>query len=312
MKNPGTDGTFTRFPESSEAERPLRRRAEAALAVNTVVWGATFVLVKAALHDVSPILFLALRFSLATAALLLLFRGARKTPHAWKTIRAGALAGVFLFSGYLFQTLGLRLTSAPKSAFITGLMSAMVPILAACVYKVRPQVSEVVGVLVATAGLGLLTLQGSVASIGTGDLLTFAGAIGFAAHVVTLGHFSGQMSFELLSLSQIAAAAGLSWALVWIEPAHLVWRPAVVCGILITGLLCTALAFTIQAWAQRHTTSTRTALIYLLEPVVAWVTSYVLVGEGLAARAAVGAALILGGVLLVELKPFASRAHPSS
>jgi drug/metabolite transporter (DMT)-like permease len=169
----------------------------------------------------------------------------------------------------------------------------------------------VAGVLVATAGLGLLTLEGTVASIGTGDLLTFAGAAGFAAHLVTLGHFSGQMSFELLSLSQVAAAAGLSWGLLWMEPAHLVWRPAVVCGILITGLLCTAMAFTIQAWAQRHTTSTRTALIYLLEPVVAWVTSYVLVGEGLAARAAAGAALILGGVLLVELKPFGSRPHPS-
>ena len=289
----------------------LRGPAEAALAANTVVWGATFVLVKAALHDVSPVLFLALRFSVATAALPVLFRGARGTPHAWKTVRAGALAGVFLFSGYLFQTLGLRLTSAPKSAFITGLMSAMVPILAACVYKVRPQVSEVVGVLVATAGLGLLTLEGTIASIGVGDLLTLVGAAGFAAHVVALGHFAGQMSFELLSLSQIATAAGLSWGLVWIEPTHLVWRPAVVCGILITGLLCTALAFTIQAWAQRHTTSTRTALIYLLEPVVAWVTSYVLVGEGLAARAAAGAVLILSGVLLVELKPFASRPHPS-
>jgi drug/metabolite transporter (DMT)-like permease len=311
IQNPGTDGTFAGFPEGAPPESRLRRRAEAALAANTIVWGATFVLVKAALHDVSPVLFLALRFSLATAALLVLLRGVWRTPAAWKTIRAGALAGVFLFAGYLFQTLGLRLTSAPKSAFITGLMSAMVPILAACVYKIRPQVSEVAGVLVATAGLGLLTLKGEIASIGVGDLLTFACAIGFAAHVVTLGHFSGKMSFELLSLSQVAAAAGLSWVLVWIEPARLVWRPAVVCGILITGLLCTALAFTIQSWAQRHTTPTRTALIYLLEPVVAWVTSFVLVGEGLAGRAAAGAVLILGGVLLVELKPFASRPHPS-
>lgn len=289
----------------------LRGRAEAALAVNTIVWGATFVLVKAALRDVSPILFLALRFSLATVALAILLRGAWRAPDAWKTIRAGALTGVFLFSGYLFQTLGLRLTSAPKSAFITGLMAAMVPILAACVYKIRPQVSEAVGILVATAGLGLLTLQGDIASIGAGDLLTFACAIGFAAQVVALGHFSGKMSFELLSLSQIAAAAALSWMLLWVEPAHLVWRPAVVCGILITGLLCTALAFTIQAWAQRHTTPARTALIYLLEPVVAWVTSYALAGEGLAGRAAAGAVLILGGVLLVELKPFAARPHPS-
>jgi drug/metabolite transporter (DMT)-like permease len=289
----------------------LRSRAEAALAANTILWGATFVLVKAALRDVSPVLFLALRFSLATAALLVLFRGAWRAPGAWKSIRAGALAGVFLFSGFLFQTLGLRLTSAPKAAFITGLTSAMVPLLAACVYRIRPHFSEVVGVVVATAGLGLLTLEGAVSSVNAGDLLTFGCTIGFAAHVVTLGHFSGKMNFELLSVSQVAAAAGLSWALVWSEPAHLVWRPAAVCGILITGLLCTALAFTVQAWAQRYTTSTRTAVIYMLEPVVAWVTSYILVGEGLAGRAAAGAALILSGVLLVELKPLGSGQHPS-
>jgi drug/metabolite transporter (DMT)-like permease len=289
-----------------------RAAAEAALAANTVLWGATFVLVKTALRDVSPVLFLALRFSLAAVVLLMLFRGAWRAPGAWKAVRAGGLAGVFLFAGYLFQTMGLRLTSAPKSAFITGLTSAMVPLLASCVYRIRPQVSELVGVVVATVGLGLLTLQGAVASVNAGDLLTFACTLGFAAHVVTLGHFSGQMSFELLSVSQVAAAAVLSWGLVWIEPAHVVWRPAVVCGILITGLFCTALAFTVQAWAQRYTTSTRTAVIYMLEPVVAWVTSYILVGEGLAGRAAAGAALILGGVLLVELKPLGSRQHPSA
>ena len=293
-------------PDSSR-----RALAESALAGNTVAWGATFVLVKTALQDVSPMMFLALRFSLATLALLILYRGAWKTPGALRQALAGALCGLFLFSGYFFQTLGLRLTSAPKSAFITGLTSAMVPLLAACVYRIRPQVSEVVGVLVATAGLGLLTLQGSITSVNAGDLLTFGCTIGFAAHVVTLGHCSGKMNFELLSICQVAAAAALSWALTPFEPVHLVWRPAVVCAILITGLLCTAVAFTIQAWAQQHTTSTRTAVIYMLEPVVAWVTSYVLVGEGLSGRAAAGAALILGGVLLVELKPLGSRPHPS-
>jgi len=77
------------------------------------------------------------------------------------------------------------------------------------------------------------------------------------------------------------------------------------------GLLATALAFTVQAWAQRYTTSTRTALIYTLEPVFAWLTSYWLVGEGLSKRAAAGAALILGGVVLVGMKPLSSRLHPS-
>jgi drug/metabolite transporter (DMT)-like permease len=70
------------------------------------------------------------------------------------------------------------------------------------------------------------------------------------------------------------------------------------------------LALTIQAWAQQHTTSTRTALIYMLEPVVAWITSFILAGEGLSARASAGAVLILGGILLVELKPLNRRLHP--
>jgi drug/metabolite transporter (DMT)-like permease len=142
--------------------------------------------------------------------------------------------------------------------------------------------------------------------------LTLLGALGFAAYIVALGHFSERMSFEVLSVCQIGAAALSALALFpWVETPQWKWRPAVVCAILITGLLATALAFTIQAWAQQYTTSTRTALIYMMEPVVAWMTSYVLVGEGLSRRAAVGAALILGGVLLVELKPLNARKHPS-
>ena len=99
------------------------------------------------------------------------------------------------------------------------------------------------------------------------------------------------MSFELLSVAQMAPPPCWSWALFWwVETPHVEWRPAVVCAILVTGLLATALAFTIQAWAQQYTTSTRTALIYMLEPVIAWMTSYFLVGEGLSGRAAAGAA----------------------
>ncbi len=289
-----------------------RRRADAALAFNTVVWGATFVLVKAALDDVSPVLFLAARFSLAAILLAVAFLIGRRPPLAWRPVAAGALAGSFLFAGYAFQTFGLRTTTAPKSAFLTGLTSVMVPFVGALVYKIRPQVSELLGVIVATAGLGLMTLQGGLGTIQRGEWLTLMGALAFAAHIVTLGHFSEQMSFKILSVSQIAAAA--AWAGIlsgWAEASYLRWQPAVVCAILITGIFATALAFTIQAWAQQYTTSTRTALIYTLEPVVAWVTSFVIVGEGLSRRAAAGAVLILTGVLLVELKPLNPRKHPS-
>jgi len=285
-----------------------RRAAEAALMFNTIVWGATFVLVKTALLDVSPILFIALRFTLAAAAMLAVFRGAAFPWRSWKTAGAGALAGVFLFSGYLFQTMGLRLTTAPRSAFLTGLTSVVAPWLAALVYRVRPQVSEVMGVLIATAGLALMTLPGVAGPMGLGDMLTVCCAFGYAAHIVTLGHFSEKMSYELLAATQIGVAAILGWALFsWVERPRMAWRPAVVWAILITGLLATALAFSIQAWAQRYTSPARTALIFMLEPVVAWITSYCLAGEGLSGRAAAGAALIMGGVMMVELKPINPR-----
>jgi drug/metabolite transporter (DMT)-like permease len=168
------------------------------------------------------------------------------------------------------------------------------------------------GILAATAGLGLMTLEGPLGSIGRGDLLTIGCALAFAAHIVTLGHYSEKMRFEVLSVLQVGTAAVLAMSLFWwVEPARVEWRPAVVFAVLITGLLATAVAFTVQAWAQHYTTSTRTALIYTLEPVFAWLTSYWIIGEGLSRRAAVGAALILGGVLLVELKPLNPWLHPS-
>jgi drug/metabolite transporter (DMT)-like permease len=191
-------------------------------------------------------------------------------------------------------------------------MSVMAPLVAALVYRSRPRVSEVVGILVATAGLGLLTLRGGGAPLNPGDLLTLLGAVGFATHIVVLGHFSERMGFELLSVAQVGSAAVLSGSLFWwAEAPRVAWRPAVLGAILITGLLATALAFTLQAWAQRRITSTRTGLIYMLEPVFAWITSYLLVGEGLTRRAAAGAVLILGGVLMVEMKPLRPRRHPS-
>jgi drug/metabolite transporter (DMT)-like permease len=288
------------------------RAADALLVWNTIVWGATFVVVKSALAGISPLYFLALRFSLATVALLAIFRGVGKGARDWKSVGISVLIGSLLFSGFITQTLGLRLTSAPKSAFITGLCSVMVPVIAGVVYKIRPQLAEVAGLLVATAGMALMTLHGSLGSISRGDLLTLLCAVGFAAHIVALGHYADRVSVELLSVTQVATMAAWSWALLWlVEEPRARWRPSLVCAILVTGLVGTALAYTIQAWAQRYTSSTRTALIFMFEPVVAWLTSYFLAGEGLSGRAAAGAGLILGGVLLVELKPWRSLPHPS-
>ena len=88
------------------------------------------------------------------------------------------------------------------------------------------------------------------------------------------------------------------------------WSFPLIAALAVTSLLATALGFTIQTWAQRWTNPTRTALIFAMEPVFAWITSFLLLGEVLSRRAGVGAALILGGILMVELKPFRSASLP--
>jgi drug/metabolite transporter (DMT)-like permease len=284
-------------------------RADIALAFITLIWGSTFVVVKEALADSSTLLFLALRFSLATVSLAIVFR---PLPSKFTGLRplltGGGLAGVCLFAGYVFQTVGLRYTTPSKSAFITGLSIVLVPAFAALVQRRAPHPSEALGVVTATAGMAMMTLSAESAQIEKGDLLTLLCAGAFAAHILVVGHYAPRLGFQPLTLVQIATAAVMSLASFWwVETPSIKWSPGVIAAVLVTGLLATALAFGIQAWAQQYTTPTRTALIFALEPVFAWGTSFAVAGELLSPRATAGAALILSGILLVELKPFARR-----
>jgi len=228
------------------AAGPRRLHAELALAANTLVWGSTFVVVKQTIQGISPLLFLTLRFTIATAALVALFPSAlRRSASREPATRAGLIAGCFLFGGYAFQTFGLRLTSPAKSAFITGLSIPMVPLVAALVYRVRPRLFEIGGVVCATLGLGFMTLQDEVPAIGRGDLLTLLCAVCYAAHIVTVGHYAGVVRFESLAVLQVGTSALLSLASFWwFEPPFLQWSAGVAAATVFAGLVATAFAFT--------------------------------------------------------------------
>lgn len=290
-----------------------RLRAELALAAVTVIWGWSFVIVKKALEDLPTFLFLALRFGVASFTLVLLFRGRLgQHSHRWKeTLRAGLVTGLCLASGYFFQTAGLRYTTASKSAFLTGLTMAVVPFLAAAVSRKPPQLSELFGVAVAVTGMALLTLPPGTFSMAWGDTLTLGCTLAFAAHVVAVGYWSSRTAWELLTLTQIFLTGLLSFVLAWgLEPMEAPWNLRIAGAVLFTGVLATAIPFSVQCWAQSFTTPTRTALIFALEPVTAAVAAYFWAGERLSVRGWLGATLILCGVLLVELKPWRGRSHP--
>lgn len=293
----------------------LRLKADLALAGVTLIWGATFILVKEALDGISTMLFLTLRFIMAAAALWVLarVRGLHHRRNRRKELPIGFLIGSLLFAGYVLQTVGLRYTSASKTGFITGFNIVLVPLLSAILYRRPPRIAEVAGVAIAAVGMGLMTLNSRRFEIAFGDLLVLGCSFAYALHIVVLGHFSRQMSFETLALNQIATGALLgSLTFWWVETPRVVWSREVVLALVVTSLLATALAFSVQSWAQQFTTPTRTALIISLEPIFAWATSFVVAGELLTVRAAAGAALILAGILFVELKPIRTRVHPSS
>jgi drug/metabolite transporter (DMT)-like permease len=286
-------------------------RADLALALIALIWGATFVVVKRALLDVSPFLYLAIRFSLAAAVLALWFRGRIRLGFGRQEYWAGMRVGAILMLGYVLQTVGLATTSPSKSAFLTGLYIVLVPFVASLVYRVKPRILEVAGAFVAGFGMALLSISGESMSIATGDLLTLGCAAAFAVHIVLLGRWAPRFGFESLSLLQIVAAAAVAIvATPLIEEPFIRWTPAVTGAILIGGLLATALAFVLQTWAQQRTTPTRAAVIFSLEPVFAWLVSWTVEGEVLTLRAAAGAVCILGGILLVELKPAPLPEHP--
>jgi len=261
------------------------------------------VMVKEALSDVSPLLFITARFSLAAITLWFIYGKVVRREG----LGGGVLAGALLFAAFTCQTMGLELTTPSKSAFLTSLSVPMVPLAGSLVYRSRPRLVEVAGILLSTVGMIFLTLPVSAPETGgfgitRGDLLSFLCAVLFALHIVVTGHYSPINGFQSLAVIQATVVALLGASAFWVaEPVRLHLTAGVTVAVLITGLFSTALAFTTMAWAQQYTSATRAALIFTLEPVVAWLTSWVMTGETLPNRGKVGAGLILAGIVAGEL-----------
>jgi drug/metabolite transporter (DMT)-like permease len=288
-----------------------------------MVWGATFVLVKDALTDISPLLFNLLRMVLATVCLALVYRRHLGRMNR-QAVFSGALVGFCLAMGYQFQTAGLRLTTPSKSAFITGMVVVIVPLLLV-IPRLRPagshapQWNAYLGAVLAFVGILLLTTPAhsgfDFKSMNFGDLLTLGCALGFSFHMLALAHFSPRVRFEQLAVLQVGfAAVFMAVSMPVFERPYLHWSVRVAVALAIAAVLATAAAFTIQSWAQQYLPPTHTALLLTLEPVFAWITSFLVLGERLGLRSGAGALLIFAGIGVTELLPsrIQSTAHEAA
>lgn len=275
-----------------------RKKAEALLVSITFIWGSTFVIVKDALRDASPVPFLAVRFTLAG---ILLFLVLGRGPFDRRAIVPGLVLGVFLFGGYLGQTWGLVYTTPSKAAFITGFSVILVPLIL-MVGGTRMRAANIVGALVGLAGIYLLVVPSGLSSVNRGDVLVLFGACSFALHIVLVGHYTKRLSFQHLVPLQVLAVGILALLALPVDRAPMLhWTLRLVVALIVTAVFATGVAFSVQNWAQQYTPPAHTALIFALEPVFAAITSRVVLGEHLGLKALLGAALILCGMIVSEL-----------
>ena len=277
-----------------------RRRALVALWTTCLIWGLAFPLSKLALRDVSPMLFTALRFVVATCLLLPAMRHA--TREEW---RAGGWLGLLLALAFSTQTVGLDLTTASRSGFITALYIPFTPLIVAFVFRRLPSAVAAAGITVAMIGMALLTRPGPVAGgMNAGDLLSLACAALFAAHMVATGFFAGRHPVGRLMMTQVATAAVLTTlATPWLESPRLTATPLLVGVVAYEAVLAGIIAIQLQLAAQRVLSATHTALVYSLEPVLATFGAMILTGDRFAGLQWAGGGLILLGSLLPELSP---------
>ena len=283
-------------------------RADFALGFCALVWGATFVVIKDALADVSVFVYLAMRFGLAAVIMAILYwRALAKLTIA--SIWAGAQIGIFMFCGYAFQIVGLKFTTPSKAAFITGSSVVIVPLLLATFARRRIGRWTWAGSVAALAGLYFLSVpREGVSGLNRGDPIVFGCAVMFALHFIFIGRHVQRHSVAALSFLQVATTGCLSFltlavvsATGWEQP-RLDWTNYLVFAILLTAIGATVICFSLQTWAQQYASPAHTAILVSLEPVFAALTSLVFAHEHLGGRGLGGSGLILAGILLAEWK----------
>jgi drug/metabolite transporter (DMT)-like permease len=281
-------------------DQKKRWKAEFLLLVTTFFWGVTFVVVKEAIQITGVFVFLAQRFTSAAlimAGICLVMR----RPFASRLIGQGMVMGFFLFGGYAFQTVALLYTTASNTAFLTGLSIVLVPLLGVIFHGHRVTRNMIAGVILAAAGLYLLCTNGGW-FFNRGDLLAGVCAVSVALHMIYTGKYAAGGDVYWLTAIQLGVVALLSVLMTLLLGDRLmVWHPEILWALVICVLFATVFAFLVQTAAQRLTDPTHTALIFCMEPVFAALFAYVMLGERFGVAGAVGAFLILAGMILAEI-----------
>ncbi len=270
----------------------------ALLTTVAAIWGSAFASMKGTLERLDVNSFLAWRFAIATLVLIAI------RPSVLKKIdlpflKKGALLGLFLGSGYIFQSFGLTLTTVSNTGFITGLYVVLTPIVAAGILKKNITLIEWFAVFVATAGLALLSFNGF--NFGLGEFLVLMSALLFAMHIVGLGEWSKGLDTYALTVLQLGTCAVITFIASLKSGFRAPPDSGVWFSIVYTALFATALAFIVQTWAQSFIAPSSVAVILAMEVVFAAGFGIFLLSEPLTLRIGLGGLLVIASMYLIIL-----------
>ena len=273
-----------------------RRRADLLLITATAVWGVSFVVVKDALTAASPLLFLAVRFTLATIVLAPLVN--LRDGFSRAELQAGALLTLLLASGFATQAYGLQYTTPARSAFIVAMSSALAPFIALVVLRHRTGWMVLLALIIAGVGIYFLTSP-DAGGLNRGDLWTLVTSVVFGGHIVAVSEFSKRFDAQRMVWLQLPGTAiGTLIAALLLERLRFDWSLSLGAALLFLGVMSTAVALVWQMRAQREMSSARASLIFCFEPVFAALTSWWFWGETFSRGQAAGAGLIFAGMVL--------------
>lgn len=275
--------------------------ADSSMLLVAVIWGFTFPMVKGATESYPVFSFLAVRFAIASVGLLLLtWRSLRHVPRKW--VMFGLITGLVNFAGFALQTYGLQTVAPGRTAFITGLYGALVPLMLAVIG--RGKVSRVMWVAIglSVAGLMLLFWHDLTFNLTLGDGLIVLCAIAFAAQIVMVGSFPRDLDPMPMATLQALACLGTAVVFALMTDHPLPTLPVDTLGAAVfTGLAATALALAVQSWAQRHTPTSHAALIFCTEPVWGAIAGVAMFGEKFTPIAVLGCGLMLASMVVPDL-----------
>jgi drug/metabolite transporter (DMT)-like permease len=280
---------------------------ELAIVGVTVVWGATFVMVKNAVAVIPVMWFVLLRFSIASV--LVAIAGAQQMTRVRRVdVMAGTIAGLVLFASFTFQTAALQQTISSNVGFITGLYVVMVPLLAAIVFRRLPSRASLVAVLLAAVGLYLLA-NPSTRRFGAGEMYALLCAFGYAVQILIVDRYAKRVSlvpFTFVQMAVVAMCAAVGAGVT--GPVHHLGSRAVWEAVAVTATLASAAGYWIQVGAQRYVPPTRSAILFAMESPFAAVFGLALAGDRIGVAGWVGGALMVAGVLVTETRSPAAEA----